>query len=115
MLELAKFNDGQIAQLLGQKAEESTVKKVMGNLQLLDLARRPVMVELILEALPDIQAGKRVDMARVYLYAVTRKMRNDIKSERTFTSLADKLYFLCELSWEMLRTDHMSLNYRGFS
>ena len=76
--------------------------EVMGNSQLLDLARRPVMVDLILAALPDIEAGKPVDMARVYLYAVTRKMENDIRSDRTFTSLADKLYFLCELSWEML-------------
>ncbi|MEL6816392.1 MAG: pentapeptide repeat-containing protein, partial [Cyanobacteria bacterium J06598_3] len=114
VLELAKFNDAQIAQLLGQKAQEKTVRKVMDNPQLLDLARRPVMVELILEALPDIEAGKPVDMARVYLYAVTRKMKEDITSKRTFTSLADKLYFLCELSWEMLSTDRMRLNYRAF-
>jgi hypothetical protein len=32
------------------------------------------MTELILEALPDIEAGKPVDMARVYLYAVRRKL-----------------------------------------
>ncbi|MEO1127274.1 MAG: NACHT domain-containing protein, partial [Cyanobacteria bacterium J06639_16] len=114
VLELAKFNDGQIAELLEHKAQASTVQEVLGNPQLLDLARRPVMVELILEALPDIEAGKPVDMSRVYLYAVTRKMENDITSERTFTSLADKLYFLCELSWEMLSTDRMSLNYRAF-
>ena len=90
------------------------VEQVMGNPQLLDLARRPVMTELILEALPDIEAGKPVDMSRIYLYAVRRKMERDIKAERTFTSLADKLYFLCELSWEMLSTDQMSLNYRLF-
>ncbi|MEQ8963665.1 MAG: WD40 repeat domain-containing protein, partial [Coleofasciculus sp. C2-GNP5-27] len=53
-------------------------------------------------------------MSRVYLYAVKRKMERDIKAERTFTSLADKLYFLCELAWEMLSTDQMSLNYRQF-
>ncbi|MEO1402917.1 MAG: NACHT domain-containing protein, partial [Cyanobacteria bacterium J06635_1] len=114
VLELEKFSDGQIATLLERQAQESTVREVMGNPQLLDLARRPVMVELILEALPEIEAGKPVDMARVYLYAVTRKMARDIKNERTFTSLADKLYFLCELSWEMLSTDRMSLNYRAF-
>ncbi|MGP1383717.1 MAG: NACHT domain-containing protein [Thainema sp.] len=114
VLELAKFSDEQIAELLGRKAQEQTVQEVIGNPQLLDLARRPVMVELILEALPAIEAGKPVDMARVYLYAVTRKMKRDIRSERTFTSLADKLYFLCELAWEMLATDQMSLNYRAF-
>ena len=114
VLELAKFSDEQIAELLGRKANPKTVDKVIGNQQLLDLARRPVMVELILEALPEIEQEKPIDMARIYLYAVTRKMRRDITSERTFTSLADKLYFLCELSWEMLSTDRMSLNYRAF-
>ena len=114
VLELEKFNDEQIGQALSFQTEAATVEKVMGNPQLLDLARRPVMTELILEALPDIEAGKPVDMSRIYLYAVRRKIERDIKAERTFTSLADKLYFLCELSWEMLSTDQMSLNYRGF-
>jgi WD40 repeat protein len=114
VLELEKFNDEQIRQALSFQTEAATVEKVMGNPQLLDLARRPVMTELILEALPDIEAGKPVDMSRIYLYAVRRKIERDIKAERTFTSVADKLYFLCELSWEMLSTDQMSINYRGF-
>ncbi len=114
VLELEKFNDEQIRLVLSHQTETATVEQVMGNPQLLDLARRPVMTELILEALPDIEAGKPVDMSRVYLYAVRRKMERDIKSDRTFTSLAEKLYFLCELSWEMLSTDQMSLNYRLF-
>ncbi|MEH2032614.1 MAG: pentapeptide repeat-containing protein [Nostoc sp.] len=114
VLELEKFNDEQIRLVLSYQTEAATVEQVMGNPQLLDLARRPVMSELILEALPDIEAGKPVDMSRVYLYAVRRKMERDIKSDRTFTSLAEKLYFLCELSWEMLSKDEMSLNYRLF-
>ncbi|MDZ8221398.1 NACHT and WD40 repeat domain-containing protein [Nostoc sp. ChiVER01] len=114
VLELEKFNDEQIRLVLSHQTEAATVEQVMGNPQLLDLARRPVMTELILEALPDIEAGKPVDMSRVYLYAVRRKMERDIKSDRTFTSLAEKLYFLCELSWEMLSKDEMSLNYRLF-
>ncbi len=114
VLELEKFNDDQIKQVLLYQATSTTVEEVMNNSQLLDLARRPVMTELILEALPDIEAGKPVDMSRVYLYAVKHKIERDIKTERTFTSLADKLYFLCELSWEMLSNDKMSLNYRLF-
>ncbi|MCC3445466.1 MULTISPECIES: NACHT domain-containing protein, partial [unclassified Microcoleus] len=114
VLELAAFDDEQIRQVLSHQADAETVAQVINSPQLLDLARRPVMAELILESLPDIQAGKPVDMSRVYLYAVRRKMERDIKAERTFTSLADKLFFLCELSWEMLSTDQMSLNYRLF-
>jgi predicted NACHT family NTPase len=114
VLELEKFNDEQIRQVLANQAQPATVEQIMGNPQLLDLARRPVLTELILEALPDIEAGKPVDMSRVYLYAVRHKMERDIKAERTFTSMADKLYFMCELSWEMLSTDRMSINYREF-
>jgi WD40 repeat protein len=114
VLELEKFDDDQIQQVLALQANPDVVQQVMGNPQLLDLVRRPVMTELILEALPDIVAGKPIDMSRMYLYAVQRKMERDIKAERTFTSLADKLYFLCELSWEMLSSDRMSLNYREF-
>ncbi|MEA5521627.1 eIF2A-related protein [Limnoraphis robusta] len=114
MLELEKFNDEQIRQVLSFRTNSETVDEVMGNPQLLDLARRPVMVDLILAALPDIEAGKPVDISRVYLYAVQHKMERDITNERTFTSLADKLYFLCELAWEMLSTEQMSLNYRSF-
>jgi WD40 repeat protein len=114
VLELEKFDDAQIQQVLALQADAAVVQQVMDNPQLLDLVRRPVMTELILEALPDIIAGKPIDMSRMYLYAVQRKMERDIKAERTFTSLADKLYFLCELSWEMLSSDRMSLNYREF-
>ena len=114
VLELEKFNDQQIRQVLKYQTQPTTVEQIMSNPQLLDLARRPVLTELILEALPDIEAGKPVDMSRVYLYAVHHKMERDIKAERTFTSMADKLYFMCELSWEMLRTDRMSINYREF-
>ncbi len=114
VLELEKFNDEQIRQVLSFQAQSDTVEMVMGNPQLLDLARRTVLTELILEALPDIEAGKPVDMSRVYLYAVRRKMERDITQERTFTSLADKMYFLCELAWEMLSNDQMSINYRLF-
>jgi WD40 repeat protein len=119
LLELAKFNETQIRHVLTLEAEEKglstdIVEKVMVRAELLDLARRPVMTELIIEAMPEIEAGKPVDMSRIYYYAIVRKMDRDIKAERTFTSLADKLYFLCEIAWEMLSTERMKLNYREF-
>jgi hypothetical protein len=115
-LELMKFDDVQIREVLGRRTNELTVQKVMGNGQVLDLLRRAVMAEFVLAALPEIEARKpeEIDLARVYLYAVRRQMEENITTGRTFTSLADKLYFLCELSWEMLSTDRMSLNYREF-
>jgi WD40 repeat protein len=113
-LELLKFDDEQIRAVLSRRTNLATVELVMANTQLLDLLRRAVMAEFVLEALPEIEAGKPIDLARVYLYAVRHKMERDITTGRTFTSLADKLYFLCELAWEMLSEDQMTLNYREF-
>jgi WD40 repeat protein len=119
LLELAKFNEAQIRHVLTLEAEEKglstdIVEKVIIRAELLDLLRRPVMTELVIEAMPEIEAGKPVDMSRIYYYAIVRKMNRDIKAERTFTSLADKLYFLCEIAWEMINRTGMKLNYREF-
>ncbi|MEU6484385.1 pentapeptide repeat-containing protein [Streptomyces sp. NPDC046887] len=72
------------------------------------------MSELVIDALPEIESGAPVDLTRIYLYAIRRKMDRDVTSNRTFTSLADKLLFLSEISWEMLRTNQLTLNYREF-
>jgi hypothetical protein len=114
VVELQKFNDRQLREVLSRRAKPDMIEKILANPDLMDMARRPLMVELILEALPEVESGAPVDLSSIYLYAVRRKMERDIKEERTFTSLADKLYFLCELSVEMLLTDQLSLNYRLF-
>jgi len=114
VLDLERFNEGQIRTALLKRTDEKTVDFIMGHRELLDLASRPVMLEFILEALPDIEDKNRIDLSRVYLYAIRAKLERDIKSQRTFTSMADKLYFMCELSWEMLTKEKMSLNYRLF-
>jgi predicted NACHT family NTPase len=48
VLELDKFDDDQIRQVLKSQTSESTVEEVLSNPQLLDLARRPVMAELVI-------------------------------------------------------------------
>ena len=114
IIELEYFDENQIHQMLSYRADKKTVKQIMSDRDLMDLVRRPLMSELVLDAIPDISSGKPIDLSRIYLYAVQNKMEQDIKTERTFTSLPDKLYFLCELSWEMLSTNRMTLNYREF-
>ncbi|MCM3167934.1 NACHT domain-containing protein [Peribacillus frigoritolerans] len=114
VLNLVKFNKEQIKKLLSYKINEETLKQVLDNKDLMSLISRPLMTDFVLDALPEINAGKPIDISRVYLYAVKTKMLRDIKSERTFTSLADKLFFLSELSFEMVLTDEMSVNYKDF-
>jgi uncharacterized protein YjbI with pentapeptide repeats len=39
-------------------------------------------------------------------------MERDISLGRTFTSMADKIFFMCEISWEMLSTKELKINYK---
>ena len=95
-------------------ATAETIDKILTNPQLFDLVKRPMMVDLVLAALPEINEGKAVDLARVYLYALKHKLTKDIETERTFTSMADKLFFLCEVSWAMLSQNELTLHYSKF-
>jgi hypothetical protein len=114
VVELQHLRPEEVAQLLSLRGvPEAAIATIMAEDDLLDLARRPLMIEYILEALPEVVAGERIDLSRIYLYATVRKMDREI-GRGTLTSLADKLYFLCELSWEMMTTDQMSLHFRAF-
>ncbi|WP_406481572.1 NACHT domain-containing protein [Streptomyces sp. NBC_01615] len=114
IVELVPFDDVQIERMLGNLLGPDKVESVMNNDDVRDLMRRPVMSELVMDALPAIEGGAPVNLTRIYLYAVQRKMDKDVNSQRTFTSRADKMFFLSEVSWEMLRTNQLTLNYRDF-
>lgn len=112
MMHMLPWDDAQVHRVLTAMTDLETVSSIESDPELMDLLKRPVMAELVLDALPDVKSGARVDTTRVFLYAVRRKMSRDIKNERTFTSMSEKMFFLCELSWEMLSRDEMKLNYR---
>jgi WD40 repeat protein len=115
ILNLHPLSIDQIRQVLtSREATPETIDKILANPELADLVKRPMMVDLVLEALPEISEGKDIDLARVYLYALKHKLARDIETERTFTSMADKLFFLCELSWAMLSQNQLTLHYSQF-
>ncbi|OZV81589.1 hypothetical protein CA850_10465 [Micromonospora echinospora] len=113
VVELQPFDNDQVEELLDKLTTGPAKEAILQNPDLVDLIRRPVMAELVLSALPAIERGAKVDISRVYLYAVQHKIDADIRAERTFTSLADKVYFLCELSAYMLKESILSINYRA--
>ena len=63
VLELEKFSDDQIRRVLSFRSGPEMVRQIMDNSDMLDLLRRPVMTELVLDAVPDIEAGKPVDLS----------------------------------------------------
>jgi hypothetical protein len=114
VVEVAPFDLEQIGILLGRATDAVTMQRILSSVDLLELVSRPVMCDLVLTAMPEIEAGEAIDLSRVYLYAIRRKIDEDIRAERTFTSRADKLFFLCQLASYMEANSVMSLNYRDF-
>ncbi|HKU77809.1 MAG TPA: pentapeptide repeat-containing protein [Pyrinomonadaceae bacterium] len=109
---LQMFDEERLRTVLSRRSDDQKlIDAVMSNQRLIDLGRRPVMVDLLIEAMPGLEA-ENADLARVYYQAVQRKMERDISLGRTFTSMADKIFFMCEISWEMLSTQELKINYK---
>ncbi|PSB58219.1 NACHT and WD40 repeat domain-containing protein [Chamaesiphon polymorphus] len=115
ILNLHPLSIDQIKQVFTNRgATIESIDLVLSNPELYDLVKRPMMVDLVLAALPEISAGQKIDLARVYLYALKQKLAQDIETKRTFTSMADKVFFLCEVSWAMLSQNKLTLHYSQF-
>jgi hypothetical protein len=119
LLFVKPFNDDQIREVISRRLGEDQGPKVANrilnapNKNLAEMARKPVLIELLLAALDEAKADLLKKPAHVYLYATNRLLLRNITAQKTFTSTADKLYFLCELAWEMIRTGNLRIHYKS--
>lgn len=115
VLYLEPFSNEQIEEVIvkrvGPENGPVVARRILDTPNLAELARKPVLIELLLAALPEIEAREEVNEAQVYLYATNELLLRNITAERTFTTTADKLFFLCELAWEMIRSGEMRIHY----
>jgi hypothetical protein len=113
---LEPFNDEQIRQVIvncmGKEKGEKTAARILRNNTLLEMARKPVLIELLLAAMEDVNPEILENQALVYLYATNKLLLRNIDTKRTFTSTADKLFFLCELAWEMISCQELKVHYK---
>ncbi|NIM11911.1 MAG: NACHT domain-containing protein [Candidatus Aminicenantes bacterium] len=113
---LEPFNDDQIRQVivncLGKEKGEETAARILENHTLAEMARKPVLIELLLAAMEDVNPEILENQALVYLYATNKLLLRNIDTKRTFTSTADKLYFLCEFAWEMISCQELKIHYK---
>jgi len=99
---------------LGGESGEKTAEMILSRPALANLVKRPVMIEMVLDSLADIAGRESLTESEIYLFATDRQMRKNITEERTFTSMTDKVLFLCELAWEMHRSGELTINYKRF-
>jgi hypothetical protein len=112
---LESFNNDQIREAVVRRldlADGSVVaEKILGVSNLAEMARKPVMVELLLAALSEVNPDVLNSPAQVYRYATNRLLLRNIESKRTFIAIADKLHFLCELAWEMFTSGRLQIRF----
>jgi len=115
VLHLEQFNDDQIREVitrrLGSENGTSVTEKILKKSDLAEMARKPVLIDLLLAALNEVSSDILDNPAQVYLYATNRLLMRNIDTKRTFTTTSDKLYFLCELAWEMISSGNLRIHY----
>jgi hypothetical protein len=102
------FSDNQIRQAIAKRLEGHKGPKMAARIMrvpdLADMARKPVLMELLLAALAGVDESKINNRGQVYLHATNELLRRNVSVATTATSTADKLHFLCELAWDMLKS-----------
>ncbi|MCP4537277.1 MAG: NACHT domain-containing protein [Chloroflexi bacterium] len=116
VLYLEPFTDEQIEEVIVKRVDSENgpaiARRILDNPNLAELARKPVLIELLMAALPGIEVREDINEAQIYLYATNELLLRNITAERTFTTTADKLFFLCELAWEMIRSGELRIHYK---
>jgi len=112
---LEEFNDDQIKETIikqfGLPEGKKIANKVLSIRNLAEMSRKPVLIKLLLNIIEEIDLNILENTAQVYLYATNKLLLRNIDVQRTFTSTKDKVVFLCELAWEMILTNNLSIHY----
>lgn len=115
VLYIEPFSSEQIKKVImlrkGDKEGAIVAKKIFKINNLAEMARKPILIELLLASLDEVRGDILENQAKVYLYATNKLLLRNIETKRTFTTTSDKLYFLCELAWEMINSGELSIHY----
>lgn len=118
IISVEKLSPQKITQILlkreGEERGPLLSSRIHAHPALADLAQRAGSIELIIAALPSLDERRKIDLARVLLHATRELLLKNIRERRSFTSMADKVHFLCELAWQMLSTGEMRINFAQF-
>ena len=107
------FNAQQIQQAiekrLGPYRGPETGACVAGAPNLAEIARKPELMNLLVTALGSVPADRITNRGQAYLHA-TKELLRDSASKAAPISTADKLLFLCELAWDMLKSGNLRVH-----
>lgn len=104
LLYIKDLSDEQIKRILYKrvgtrwKAYWSTIRKVY---DLPDLVKRPVMLDMVINAHNELKDCKSINHAKLYQIYTDQWIEKDIIKNRTLLDVKSKRYFAQEIAWEM--------------
>ena len=76
-----------------------------------DLARRPVLLDMIAQTLPELKDGQTINAAKLYGVYTDAWLERDIAKGRTLITSGDRRVFAQELAMGMLRGGELTIHY----
>jgi len=115
ILYIEKFNEEKIKQYLKKKLPNKW-KEYYKNIQqiydLMELAHRPILLDMITKSLPQlIERKEKTNASKLYDVYVDHWLKRDIESTRTFMNKKDKILFMQELAFKMFLDDELVIHY----
>ena len=99
--------DLQMGELSGMDIANQILSKSGLNVMI----RKPVLLRLFLASMNNNDYNCISRSAQIYLYSTDKLLLRKMRIGSVFASTADKLYFLCELSWTMAKSGDLRIHW----
>lgn len=115
VLYIEPFSDSQISELItkrwGVTKGANIMKEMRANQNLMEMARKPVLIDLLLKALDVVNPSFLDSQGSVYKYATKQLIDRNVTTGRTFTDAQDKYFFMRSLAWDMIVQGNLRVHY----
>ena len=112
ILYLCEFDDEQIKEVLRKRVPEKWTQywaQIRNIFDLPNLAQRPVLLDMIITTLPDLEGLERIDHATIYKTFTDKWIEESISETRTLLDADSKRFFAQEVAWEMFKNGSLTV------
>lgn len=110
---LREFDEEQIKEVLRKRVPnkwEDYWSKIKEIYDLPNLAHHPVILDMIIMTLPDLEGLQSIDHAMLYKTYTDKWIEKAIEEERTLLDADSKRFFAQEVAWEMFKKGALTVN-----
>lgn len=101
-----------ITRQIGKEDGPVMADHILSKKHLASVACCPGHIQLLLAALQETSSNNLHHLSHIYLHASNKLLIRRMGTQRIFRSTQDKLYFLCELAWDMIYHHELRMKHR---